>query len=303
MPENQNQLISVVGPTAVGKTELTIELAELLNTEIVSADSRQFFREMTIGTAKPSATELGRVKHYFINSHSIETGLSAGGYEKECLTLLIELLSDKNVALLTGGSGLYIKAVLEGLPKMPEIDAEIRDDLNTQLKQHGIETLKSELLKKDPTYYHQVDLSNPQRVIRALEVINKTGKLFSSFRNGTKKKRPFDAINIGLNRNREILYTRINDRVDQMMSSGLLEEVRSLQKYQKLPALQTVGYKELFEHINGQISLDEAIDLIKRNTRRYAKRQLTWFRKDSSIKWFEAEDKEGVVNYIKSKIR
>ena len=301
MPEIEKYVICVVGPTAVGKTKTTIELARKFQTEIISADSRQFFKEMDIGTAKPTMSELSRVRHYFINSHSILEEVSAGRFEKEALKLLDTLFKLRPVVLVTGGSGLYIKALLEGLPSMPAVDGEVRIELNQKLKREGIEVLKAELLEADPEYYFQVDLSNPQRVIRALEVIKSTGKPFSTFRKGERRPRPFKVVKIGLERPRDQLYDRINQRVDKMIGDGLLDEVKSLTSHEKVTALQTVGYKELFRHINGEITLEEAVELIKRNTRRYAKRQLTWFKKDNELHWFHPDDKKDIVQYIASK--
>ena len=301
MPEIEKYVICVVGPTAVGKTKTTIELARKFQTEIISADSRQFFKEMDIGTAKPTMSELSRVRHYFINSHSILEEVSAGRFEKEALKLLDTLFKLRTVVLVTGGSGLYIKALLEGLPSMPAVDGEVRIELNQKLKREGIEVLKAELLEADPEYYFQVDLSNPQRVIRALEVIKSTGKPFSTFRKGERRPRPFKVVKIGLERPRDQLYDRINQRVDKMIGDGLLDEVKSLTSHEKVTALQTVGYKELFRHINGEITLEEAVELIKLNTRMYAKRQLTWFKKDNELHWFHPDDKKDIVQYIASK--
>lgn len=299
---DSNHLVCIVGPTAVGKTGVTIDLAKHFNTEVISADSRQFFKEMTIGTAKPSLEEQAGITHHFIDSHSVTEGLSAGKYEKQCIELLHDLFQKKNPLLLTGGSGLYIQAVVDGLPHMPEIPEAIRDELNSKMHRDGIEPLQDELKKVDPKYYDEVDLSNPQRVIRALEVFYTTKKPFSSLRAGKAKKRFFKTIKIGLDRPREELYMQINSRVDKMMASGLLEEVKALKNHQHLPALQTVGYKELFDFLDQKVSLDEAVELIKRNTRRYAKRQMTWFRKDEQIKWFHPDDVNEINDYIVAKM-
>lgn len=295
-------LLCIVGPTAVGKTELTIELARFFDSDIISADSRQFFKEMSIGTAKPTPEEQLQAKHHFVDSHNLSEGFSAGRYEKECLTLLQELFKERNLILLTGGSGLYIQAVLEGLPDMPKIPDEIRTNLNDELTEKGLAFLQEELKIVDPIYYKEVDLLNPQRVIRALEIYRATQTPFSQLRKKSAKKRFFKSIIIGLERPREELYQRINSRVDQMLQMGLLEEVKSLEQYKNLPALQTVGYSELFDFLDDKISLDDAINLIKRNTRRYAKRQMTWFRKDQKIKWFHPDDFEVIKEYVSSKM-
>ncbi len=278
-------LIVIVGPTAVGKTAAAIELAQQLNTEIISADSRQFYREMSIGTAKPSLEELAAVKHHFINSHSIEDAFSVGDFEKECLQVLGSLFKTHDKVILTGGSGLFIKAITDGFDELPTADITIRNKLNDYLAEKGIHFLQEQLKIVDPDYYTQVDLNNPQRLIRALEVYEATGKPFSSFRKSVINKRPFRIIKIGLNLPREELYERINQRVDIMVQQCLVDEVKSLLPYRHLNALNTVGYSELFDYFDSKTDLNTAIDLIKQNTRRFAKRQLTWFRKDIEIKW------------------
>ena len=283
-------LIIIAGPTAVGKTAVAIELARQLKTEIISADSRQFFREMTIGTAKPTVEELGQVGHHFINSHSISESFSVGDFEKQVLALLDDFFRQHDTAILAGGSGLYIKAICEGFDELPPASKQIRDDLNRAFKEQGITCLQEKLRSVDPVYYQQVDLNNPQRLIRALEVALSTGKPFSSYRTAAINKRPFRCLKIGLNLPREILYERINQRVDNMVKEGLIEEARSLLPYRHLNALNTVGYSELFNYFAGMTDLNKAIELIKQNTRRFAKRQLTWFRKDAGIKWIMADD-------------
>jgi len=294
-------LIVVVGPTASGKTAAAIELAIHYNTIIVSADSRQFYREMSIGTAKPGNEELAAAKHYFIDSHSITENFTAGDYEKKSLELLSNLFQIHDVIILVGGSGLFIKAVCEGFDKFPDAMPGARDVLNKEFVEKGINYLQEKLRKVDPEYYEQIDLNNRQRVIRALEVFESTGKPFSSFRKSAQKKRPFRIIKLGLNLARASLYQRINQRVDDMVKLGLVEEVRSLLPYRHLNALNTVGYSELFDYFDGKTDLQTAIELIKQNTRRFAKRQLTWFGKDSGILWIAA-DRQPLINDMKSLI-
>jgi len=294
----QKTLIVIAGPTAVGKTELAIQLARHYNTAIISADSRQFYREMAIGTAKPTPDELSRAKHYFINSHSVTDDFNVGGFEVEGLKLLDELFTDHDKVILAGGSGLYVKAICEGFDNVPSVDNEIRELLNTEYQDNGIAPLAERLKNTDPAYYQQVDLNNPQRIIRALEVIAATGKPFSSFRTAGTRKRPFNIIKIGLNLPREKLYERINQRVDLMVQQGLVAEVESLLPYRQYNALNTVGYKEIFEYMDGHIDLATAIAQIKQNTRRFAKRQLTWFNKDKSTTWFEPSSLAAIVSHI-----
>jgi tRNA dimethylallyltransferase len=288
-PSSMNsRLIVIAGPTASGKTAAAIELAKHYNTVIVSADSRQFYREMSIGTAKPTDEELTAVPHYFINSLSITETYTAGDYEKECLELLNDLFKTHKIVILVGGSGLFIKAVCEGFDKFPDIEPAIREVLNNEFEEKGIGFLQEKLKIADPEYYSQVDINNQQRVIRALEVFESTGKPFSSYRKSATNNRPFQIIKLGLDLPREILYQRINRRVDDMLKQGLVEEVRSLLQYQHFNALNTVGYSELFDYFDGKTDLQTAIELIKQNTRRFAKRQMTWFRKDKEIIWIEA---------------
>jgi tRNA dimethylallyltransferase len=289
-PPAQPTLIVIAGPTAVGKTAVAIELAQQLKTEIVSADSRQFYREMNIGTAKPSAEELTAAKHHFIGSLPISQNFSVGDFEKEGLAVLDHIFKYHDKAILVGGSGLYIKAICEGFDDLPVASPEIRERLNKEFNAQGIAYLQEKLIAVDPVYYAQVDLNNPQRLIRALEVFEATSKPFSSYRKAAINKRPFRCIKIGLELRREVLYQRINDRVDKMVDEGLVEEVQSLLPYRHLNALNTVGYSELFDYFDGKTDLKIAIDLVKQNTRRFAKRQLTWFRKDKEIKWFMADN-------------
>jgi len=293
---NENKtLVVIAGPTAVGKTDTAIALAQHYSTVILSADSRQFYREMSIGTAKPNASDLAAAKHYFIDSHSVTENFSVGDFEKQALALLDDLFTQHDVVILAGGSGLYIKAVCEGFDELPIADPGIRHRLNQDFTEQGIMHLQQRLKEADPVYYDQVDIHNPQRIIRALEVFESTGKPFSSYRKSTVNKRPFNIIKFGLNLPKDILYQRINDRVDIMLEQGLVDEVRSLLPQRHLNALNTVGYTELFDHFDGKTDIDSAIELIKQNTRHFAKRQLTWFRKDKDIHWLEADDEE-VIN-------
>jgi len=285
---SQKKLIVIAGPTAVGKTATAIRLAQQLKTEIISADSRQFYNEMSIGTAKPDAEELSQAKHHFIDSHSITDNFTVGNFEKEALLLLDELFKTHDQLIMVGGSGLFIQAVTQGFDNLPAANPEIREKLNQEFAEKGIEHLQQKLKEADPDYYNKVDLNNPQRLIRALEVFQATGKSFSSYRKATVNTRPFESIKIVLDLPREELYDRINRRVDIMIEQGLVEEVRSLLPYRQLNALNTVGYSELFDYFDGKTDLPAAIDLIKQNTRRFAKRQLTWFRKDKEMKWLNA---------------
>lgn len=298
----QKTLIVVVGPTAIGKTALAIELAKQYQTEIISADSRQFFKEMSIGTAKPSDEELTAAPHHFINSHSVTQFFSTGDFEVEALALLEKLFQKHQVLIMVGGSGLYINAVCNGLDEMPEIDLAIREKLNQQFATEGIATIRKQLAELDPEYFEKVDQSNPQRMIRGLEVVLSTGQKLSSLLTSNKKERPFNIIKIGLNTDREILYNRINHRVDIMVENGLVEEVKSLAAYKELNALKTVGYAEIFDYFDGKIDLPTAIDKIKQNTRRFAKRQLTWFRKDTETSWFEPNENNNIIAYLKDKL-
>jgi tRNA dimethylallyltransferase len=286
-------LLVIAGPTASGKTAAAIRLARHFNTVILSADSRQFYREMSIGTAKPDAEELAAAKHYFIDSHSINELFSVGDFEKQGLALLDDLFKVHDVVILVGGSGLYIKALCEGFDDIPQADEGIREQLNDELAEKGITPLQEELKIVDPAYYNEVDINNPQRIIRALEVYRSTGQPFSFYRKATINKRTFNCIKIALDVPREVLYSRINTRVDVMVAQGLVEEVRSLLPYRQLNALNTVGYSELFDHFDSKTDLNKAIEMIKQNTRRFAKRQLTWFRKDKEIHWLAPEEVTG----------
>ncbi|MCC6838354.1 MAG: tRNA (adenosine(37)-N6)-dimethylallyltransferase MiaA [Bacteroidia bacterium] len=296
-------LLVIAGPTAIGKTALSIQLAKHFNTFILSADSRQFFKEMSIGTAKPTQEEMQGITHYFIDSHSISEDFNVGKYEADAIQLLEKLFKETNLVLLVGGSGLYVDAVCNGLDELPEANENIRKQLEETYQKNGITALQEQLKELDPDYYAQVDLNNPQRLLRALEVCLSTGKPYSKQRTGAKKERNFNCIKIGLNTDREELYNRINQRVDMMMQQSLLEEVKQLLPYKNKNALQTVGYKELFDHLEGKISLNEAVELIKQHTRNFAKRQLTWFRRDEQIKWFEPKQLNDIISYVETKTK
>jgi len=280
-------LISVVGPTAIGKTRLAITLAEHFKTEIISADSRQFFKEMSIGTAAPSKEEMQAIPHHFVQQKSIFEPYSVGDFEKEAIAQIEKLFQDKDYVVMVGGSGLYVDAVVNGLDEFPEIDPKLRNSLNQRLEKEGLQSLQEELLVQDPKYYHLVDIHNPHRIVRALEVCITANKPYSSFLNQKKEKRNFNSFYVGIQADREIIYDRINKRVDVMMETGLLDEVKKLYSHKDLNALQTVGYKELFEYLDGHFTLDFAISEIKKNTRRFAKRQLTWLRKNKDIFWLD----------------
>jgi len=292
-------ILTVVGPTAIGKTKLAIDLASYFKTEIISADSRQFYKEMSIGTAVPSRHELESIPHHFIQHKSIHQTYNVGDFEKDALKILENLFEKHDYVVMVGGSGLYIDAVVQGLDTFPEVDRQIRVKLNSILNRQGIEVLQEQLKELDPEYYNKVDIQNPHRIIRALEICLGTGKAYSSFINKRKLPRPFSTITIGLSVERSLLYAKINKRVDSMIENGLKEEARSLYKHKHLNALQTVGYTELFKFFDGIWELDFAISEIKKNTRRFAKRQLTWFRKKKDIVWV---DPNTPINEILEKI-
>ncbi len=291
-------LVVIAGPTAIGKTALSIELAQHYNTQIISADSRQFYKEMKIGTAVPADEELTIVPHHFIAHLSIKNEYNAGMYETDALKKIDELFREHDVVLLTGGSGLFIDAVCNGFDTFDEIPKEIREEINQLYEKKGLEWLQEEVKKCDPEYYSKADTKNPHRLIRALEVCRGTGKPYSSFKTGQKKERPFTTIKVLLNTERAIVYERINKRTDEMMKKGWLEEAKQLFPFRHLNALNTVGYKELFQHLEEKISLEKAVELIKQNTRRYAKRQLTWFRNDVEFTEFLPEDKDKIIAFI-----
>ena len=295
-------LICVVGATAIGKTSLSIALATAFNTEIISADSRQFYSSMNIGTAVPSAQELEAAPHHFIQHKSIFDSYNVGDFEREALLKLDTLFSKKSTAILVGGSGLYVDAVVNGLDHFPDIDKQIREALNTQLDNDGLAFLQQELMRVDPLYYKTMDTENPRRVIRALEIYRATGKPYSSFLKDRAANRNFKTLYIGLTAERPTVYQRINKRVDIMLENGLLEEVKQLRAHKDLNALQTVGYRELFQYFDGTLTLEKAVEEIKKNTRRFAKRQGTWFRKNQQIHWFDYTSKsDDIVRFIKEK--
>ena len=282
------RLVIVLGPTAVGKTDWSIRLAQKYGSPVISCDSRQIYREMNIGTAVPSASQLAAVEHFFIRSHPVAELYTAGRYEMEALALMSRLFDEGHETLvMAGGSGFYIDAVCKGLDDFPPADQELRAQLTRRLREEGVESLRLDLKRLDPESYASIDIANGQRVVRALEVCLMTGRKFSSFKTSPMKKRDFEIEKIGLVRPRDVLYDRINRRVLQMIDDGLEDEVRSLLPYRDLPALQTVGYREMFAYIDGKVSMDRAVELIQRNTRHYAKRQMTWWRRDSDIRWME----------------
>ena len=292
------KLLVIVGATAVGKTDISLQLATHFNCSILSADSRQCYRELGVATAKPEKQALDQIPHYFVNSHSIKNPVTAAGFEIYALNILNELYQGNHRCIMLGGSGLYIKAVLEGMDEIPSISPSVRENLMTRLRQDGLEKLVDELRNLDPRSSQAIDCQNPQRVVRALEVCLGTGKPFSSFRTGKRRPRPFEIIKIGLHRDRPVLYQRINQRMDSMITEGLFEEAAELFDFRENKALQTVGYQEAFGYLEGRYDKTEAVRLLKRNSRRYAKRQLTWFGRDNSIKWFDADDQEQIFEYL-----
>lgn len=293
-------LISIVGPTAIGKTALSIKLANYYNTEIISADSRQFFKEMSIGTAAPTKAELSEAKHHFIHHKSVTEQYNVGSFEKDAITLLDTLFQKHDVVIMVGGSGLYVDAVTNGLDNFPKINSSIREILNNELSTKGLKHLQEKLKTLDKLSYETIAIDNPHRVIRALEICIGTGQPYSSFLNKEKSLRNFKTISIGLTAERETIYKRINERVDKMIEDGLLDEAKSLVKFKNLNSLNTVGYKEIFKYLDGEFDLDFAISEIKKNTRRFAKRQITWFKKNKETEWFDYKsDHKEVINYIK----
>jgi len=293
-----NQLICIVGPTAVGKTSMSIQLAKHFDTVVVSADSRQIYQEMSIGTAKPSKEEQDNITHYFIDSHSIHQNYSVGDYEREAIPLLDELFTKHSKVILVGGSGLFVKAILDGLDNLPPISTTTRNYTDDLFQKHGLEFIQNLLKEKDFQSYTSIEIQNPRRVIRALEVFFETGNTYSSILSHTKANRNFNSKIIGLNLPREELYSRINLRVDLMIQEGLLNEVANLLPYKNLTSLNTVGYKEIFSFLNKEITIEEAIDKIKQNSRIYAKKQITWFNKQDGIQWFSPNQKEEILKYI-----
>ena len=292
------QLIVVTGPTAVGKTALCIEMARRLGVPIINADSRQLYRQLQIGTAAPTASQMQSVRHYFVGTLSVGQYYSASMFEQEVMALLDELFKASDYALLTGGSMMYIDAVCNGIDDIPTVDDGIRALMKRRLAEEGLEALAEELRRLDPEHYETVDRQNPRRVVHALEICHMTGQTYTSFRKAQKKERPFGIVKIGLNRDRQELYERINRRVDQMMADGLLKEAEGLLAYRNENALNTVGYKELFNYFDGIWSLEEAVERIKGNTRRYARKQLTWFKRDPQMRWFHPDEKENIMKHI-----
>lgn len=296
-------LIVVVGPTGIGKSDLSIQIAQHFHTEIISADSRQVYKELEIGTAVPPAEDLAKVKHHLIHHRSIHEYYSAAVFEKEALQVIENCFTDKDNLVMTGGSMMYIDALCNGIDDIPDADPEIRVQLVHEYKQKGLDHMRLQLKQLDPVYYDQVDLKNPKRILHALEICLSSGRAYSSMRTASIKQRPFNIIKIGLNKGRELLYDRINKRVDKMLELGLEAEAQSVFEYHHLNSLNTVGYKELFAYFEGEITREEAIDLIKRNSRRYAKKQLSWFRRDTEINWFDPEQMNEIIQLIEDRLK
>ena len=300
----KNTLITIVGPTAIGKTALSIKLANHFKSDIISCDSRQFFKEMTIGTAVPSADELSAAKHHFIQNRSIFDAYNVGEFERDALAKLEDLFLKNPIQIMVGGSGLYVDAVLQGLDYFPEVDPKIREDLTKELEEKGIESLQEKLQKLDIETYNTIALENPHRIMRALEICIGSGKTYSEFKNKPKEPRNFNVIKVGLTADREIIYDRINQRVDVMIENGLMEEAQNLHQHKKLNALQTVGYRELFSFFDEDFTKEFAIAEIKKNTRRFAKRQITWFKRDEKTLWFDYKsDIEKIINEVENSIK
>ena len=291
-------LIVITGPTAVGKTALCLDIAQHFGIPIINADSRQIYKELKIGTASPTSEQLQLVPHYFVGSLSLTDYYSASLFEQQVLEILSRQFRSHDFALMAGGSMMYIDAVCDGIDDIPTVDDQTRETLKQRLKEEGLEKLVEQLKELDPEYYEIVDRQNPRRVVHGLEICLMTGKTYTSFRKREKKERPFRIVKIGLNRPREELYDRINQRVDQMMQQGLLEEAKALYPMRQMNALNTVGYKELFDYLDGRWPLEEAVERIKGNTRRYARKQLTWYKKDPQIRWFHPDEKEQIISYI-----
>lgn len=293
-----NKLIVITGPTAVGKTALTLEIAKHYGIPVINADSRQIYRELKIGTASPTAEQMEQVRHYFVGAKSIHDYYNASMYEQEVTELLDNLFGSSPIQLLSGGSMMYIDAVCNGIDDIPTVRDDIREELKRRYQEEGLEPLCEDLKRLDPEHYQLVDRQNYRRVIHALEICYQTGRTYTSFRTQAKKQRPFQIIKIGLNRDRQELYDRINQRVDDMMNSGLLEEAHAMYPYKDVNALNTVGYKELFDYFNGRWPLEEAVERIKGNTRRYARKQLTWYKRDESVAWFHPSQQQEILNFI-----
>jgi tRNA dimethylallyltransferase len=303
MSTNQNTLITIVGPTAIGKTALSIQLAKTFSASIISCDSRQFFKEMTIGTAVPEPKELAAAKHYFIQNRSVFDSYNVGEFERDALEKLEVLFKENPIQIMVGGSGLYVDAVLNGLDYFPEVNPKIREALLFKLEKEGIEVLQKQLKELDLESYKLIAIDNPHRIMRALEVCIGSGIPYSTFKNKPKKQRNFNNIKIGLNADREIIYNRINQRVDAMIDNGLIEEAKTLYAHKELNALQTVGYRELFSFFDGNFTKEFAVSEIKKNSRRFAKRQLTWFKRDKNTLWFDyLTDKLIIASKISEKI-
>ena len=298
MVSSDKTLIVITGPTAVGKTQLCLDIAKHFDIPIINADSRQIYKELSIGTAKPSAEEQQQIKHYFVGALSLEDYYSASLFETQVMELLSTLFKTSDYALMAGGSMMYIDAVCDGIDDIPTIDDETRATMKQRLADEGLSKLCEELQRLDPEYYEIVDRQNPKRVVHALEICTMTGRTYTSFRKREKKERPFRIVKIGLNREREELYNRINARVDEMIQKGLLKEAESVYSLRELNALNTVGYKELFDYFDGRWPLEEAVERIKGNTRRYARKQLTWYKKDPQIRWFHPDQKKEIIDYI-----
>lgn len=295
-------LIVLLGPTGVGKTELSLRIAELFHCPILSSDSRQIYKGLEIGTAAPTAEQLQRIKHYFVGTLRLSDYYSAACYEEDAIKLLNRLFTEQDVVLMTGGSMMYIDAVCNGIDELPNISEDVRTLMIERYKKEGLEALCEELKHLDPTYYEQVDLKNHKRVIHALEICHMTGRPYSELRTQLQKQRPFRILKIGLTREREELYERINRRVDQMISDGLEAEARSVYPYRESNSLNTVGYKEMFIYISGEWTLEKAVEKIKRNTRVYSRKQMTWFKRDSQITWFSPEQENDIIEFIKNKL-
>lgn len=298
-------LIVILGPTGVGKTELCLRIADFFHIPVINADSRQIFAEIPIGTAAPTQEQLGRVRHCFVGSHHLTDYYSASVYEQEVLKLLetdADFFTNHDVALMSGGSMMYIDAVCNGIDDIPTVDGPTRAWMKERLAEEGLPALLRELKLLDPEHWETVDHKNPRRVVHALEICHMTGKTYTSFRKNTIKKRPFNILKIGLNRPREELYERINQRVDQMLADGWLEEAQKVYPLKGLNSLNTVGYKELFEYFDGQVSLDEAVEKIKGSTRRYARKQLTWYKRDAAVRWFDPREEDEILSYVNASL-
>lgn len=302
MSKSKHNLIVLVGPTGVGKTELSLNIAEAYNSPIISADSRQLYSDLKIGTAAPTAEQMKRVKHYFVGTLQLTDYYSAAQYEMEVVKVLDSLFQEKNTILLTGGSMMYVDAVCKGIDDIPTVDNDTREMMMEKYEKQGLEQLCNELKLLDPEYYSIVDLKNPKRVIHALEICYMTGKTYTSFRTGNKKERPFNIIKIGLSREREELYERINKRVDIMIEEGLIDEVKSVYEHKNLNSLNTVGYKEFIKYLDGEWDLQFAIEKIKQNSRIYSRKQMTWFKRDEEIKWFHPDNVKEIMEYINYRI-